>query len=130
LHRLRNSGWSLFLSTDNPQLVAETLAKSTQVEKYFCGILGCNSNDKSHKVAKHVKVIAKKLKISPKDFKKHFVYFGDSKTDMINAKKIGIIGIGRTTSYSAKEMKEAGAKKIVYGTGVLAKLCLMAYLRD
>jgi phosphoglycolate phosphatase-like HAD superfamily hydrolase len=131
LGRLRKAGWKLFLSTDNPQWVADRLVDTVGLRNSFDGVLGSDveASHAEHKVVRHVRQLAERFGIKHEDYGKHFVYFGDSTGEMENAKKIGIIGVGRTTTYPARKMRKAGAKRIVPGTGLRAKLHLRVYLR-
>jgi len=131
LARLKKLGWKIFLSTDNPQWVAEKLVDNVGLRMYFDGILGSDvtAGHKEHKVVRHVRALAEKFGIKPADYSRHFAYFGDSRGEMENAKKIGIFGIGRTTSYPAGKMRLAGARRIVHGTGLKARRSMLAYLK-
>lgn len=115
LKRLRKNGWKIFFSTDNPQWVADAIVKKIGLGNYCDGILGSEKGIGSHKVEKHANFVAQKYGIPTGELPKHVAYFGDSLGEMQEAKRLGITGIGRTTSYSAKEMKKAGAQKIVRG---------------
>lgn len=128
LKRLKKAGWKIFLSTDNPQWVAEKLVDTVGLQNCFDGVLARNPASKEHKVIEHIRQLAQRFGIPQSKIGKHFVYLGDSKSEMENARKIGITGIGRTTSYSARAMKKAGAKFIIPGKGLQAKLHLRFYL--
>jgi hypothetical protein len=64
------------------------------------------------------------------ELKDHIAYFGDSLGEMQEAKRLGITGIGRTTSYPARKMKKAGATEIVRGRkGVSGRILASFSLR-
>ncbi len=129
LKRLKKAGWRIFVSTDNPQEVADALVQRTGLRKYFDGVLGKDVNSREHKVITHTKKIAASLGIRAQDFGKHFVYLGDSLGEMENARRIGVNAVGRTTTRSARKMRKSGAKRIIPGKGLRAKLHFRAYLR-
>ncbi len=120
LKRLKSKGWLLFLSTDNPLSVAKRMLLQMNVESLFDGVLGKPASGE-HKVVAHVRLLARRFKIPERELAKHFVFYGDSLGEMKSARKIGILAIGRTTSYSARKMRASGAQKIVAGIGRRAR---------
>lgn len=129
LQRLRKLGWKIYMSTDNPQQVADKLAEKTGFRNLFDGVLGKPEEVKEHKVPYHVSIVAKQLNIPKSKWCNHFVYYGDSTGEMKAAKELGITGIARRSTKTRKELKEAGAKGIIYSKGIFAKPFYRIHLR-
>ncbi|GEM_PF-3397491 len=129
LARLKRAGWKIFLSTDNPQKVADALVDKVGFRKLFDGVLGRAPEETAHKVELHAKKAAELIGISWEDRGKHLVYFGDSKGEMQAARKIGIFAVGRATTKSARQLKLAGAHKVVSSKLQLAKQHIRRFFR-
>lgn len=130
--RLKEAGWHIVVSSDNPQELVQGILKNLNVSgikngehinDYIDGVYGYAEAEK-HKIERHLPQIIERFRIDPEEAGKHIVYYGDSKEEMRIAKKLGIIGVGRTTSYSGFGMWLAGAKRIIPGTGTRAKFAV------
>ncbi|MBU0635901.1 HAD hydrolase-like protein [Candidatus Micrarchaeota archaeon] len=119
LQALRKKSWMVFLSTDNPVWIAKSIVKRMGVENLFDGFLGKPRSDE-HKVVSHVRALARRFGIKPEDFFRSFAFYDDTPEEMHFARKLGILAIGRTTNFSAKKMRRAGAHRIVVGKGRVA----------
>ncbi len=120
LRQLKAGGWKLFLSTDNPEWVAQAVLKKTGLGALFDGVLA-KPKVGEHKIPVHVSLLVRRFKIPRNQIARQIVFYGDSLGEMQQARRAGILAIGRTTSYSAAQMRRAGAQRLVVGKGKKAK---------
>ncbi|MBI4162948.1 MAG: HAD family hydrolase [Candidatus Aenigmarchaeota archaeon] len=104
------SDYTIFISTGTRQDMLDKRIKrhklNAYVEKWF-GVNGFKGKED------HFNEISKIYNFSGKEFRKSVVFVGDGASDMKLARKLGILGIGRTGTVDAKSLKMAGARYTV-----------------
>ena len=118
LEALKNRGWKLYVATSKPEVTAVEILEHFDLAKYFRLICGA---DMGHDREKKSDVIRYLLKQSPQNGKMLMV--GDTKYDVIGAKKHGISTIGVAWGYGeVADMLAAGAAAIAQTTEELYAL--------
>lgn len=110
LEKLKADGHKLYVATSKPEQMSIDILEHFDLAKYFDRICGASlDTSRTEKAA----VIAYLQELTGKS--EHTMMVGDTKFDVIGAKKHGIPTIGVSWGYGAvAELEEAGAVDIAY----------------
>lgn len=110
LENLKEAGHRLYVATSKPETTSIEILEHFDLAKYFDCICGA-SNDLSRNSKEDV--IAYLLEQNGKS--DNMIMIGDTRFDVLGAKKHGIPTVGVAWGYGeVKDMEDAGAVKIVY----------------
>ena len=113
LTQLRQMGRRIMVATSKPEFLAHKILEQRSLKKYFDFIGGSVMDLKRTTKAEVIQYVLAENGINEVNFKE-LVMIGDTKYDIIGAKKFNIATIGVTYGYgSRKELEEAGADCIV-----------------
>lgn len=110
LQRLVNEGYSLTICSSKPEVTCRKLLKGICLDKYFNDICGSTLDGK---IDNKVDVIKLCFKRAPWQKQDETILIGDTKFDVLGAKKAGIDCIGITWGFGTKEdLETTGAAGI------------------
>lgn len=120
LQNLKHAGHKLYVATSKPEKTSVEILEHFDLHKYFDRICGASMDlSRNSKEA----VIAYLLEENGRS--DNMVMIGDTKFDVLGAKKHGIPTVGVAWGYGeVKDMVEAGAVKIVYTMEALQEYLL------
>lgn len=102
LEFLQNNGYILCTASSKPQVFVEKILKYFDIDKYFSIIGGASLDGKISQKEDVINLVLNSLNTDKKDV----VMVGDTKFDLIGAKKIGIDAIGVTYGFGSKKELE------------------------
>ncbi len=118
---LRAAGKRLGIATSKPQRLAETLLEKEGLRGYFDTVCGSGENGNNDAKWQVIERAMTALNASPKDT----VLIGDTKYDVVGARRVGLPCIGVRWGYAAPgELEAAGASAIVDDCAALEALLL------
>lgn len=100
LHKLKESGYSLFVATSKPTVFSRDILKFLNIECYFEGIVGSNLDNTRSKKVEIIQYILTEYGIEDKS---QVVMIGDKSHDLIGAVQAGVSGVGVSFGFGTKE---------------------------